>query len=294
MSILGRPNAGKSTLLNALVGGKIAIVSDKPQTTRAGLQAVLTLPDAQVVFVDTPGVHESALLLHRKMMDAVREALRGRDLILWVAGVDEADETDLAAAAIVKDQRAQVYLVLNKIDTRRNKAALLPIIERYHESGAFAEVFPVSALTGEGVAGLTAAIAAALPVGPRYFPEDHLTDQPEKFLASEFVREAVLELTRQEVPHAVAVLVDQWEESRKLTRIAATVYVERDGQKRIVVGAGGSMLREIGMRARIRIEELLGRKVYLELFVKVRRNWRESPEFLNELDWRYMTGGNPE
>lgn len=294
VSILGRPNAGKSTLLNKLVGTKVAIVSAKPQTTRTSIQAVLTRPDAQAVFIDTPGVHESKILLHKRMMDAVRAALKERDLLLWMVDASiPIDDQDLAALELVKDQRAPVFLVLNKVDAIRKKDRLLETIERYRVAAGFKEVMPISALTGEGVGELTEAIIRELPKGPRYFPPDHLTDQPERFLAAELIREAVLDLTRQEVPHAVAVIIDKWEEGRRLISIASTIFVERDGQKRIVIGTGGAVLKEIGTRARTEIEALLGRKVYLELFVKVRAKWRENAGFLNEIDWRYMTGGDP-
>ena len=292
VSILGRPNAGKSTLLNRLVGSKVAIVSDKPQTTRTSIQAVLTRPDAQAVFLDTPGVHEGKILLHKRMMDTVRAALHERDLLLWMVDASAPiDEKDLATLDLVKDQRAPVFLVLNKVDALRHKHLLLEFMERYRNAVAFKEVMPISALNGEGTAELTEAIIRELPLGPQYFPPDHLTDQPERFLAGEMIREAALDLTRQEVPHAVAVIVDTWEEGRRLIRIAATIYVERNGQKRIIIGTGGAVLKEIGTRARAEIEALLGRKVFLELFVKVRANWRENAGFLNEIDWRYMTGG---
>lgn len=295
VSILGRPNAGKSTLLNSLVGVKVAIVSDKPQTTRTSVQAVLTRESAQIVFLDTPGVHEGKILLHKRMMDNVREALQERDLLIWMvdasAGLDEAD---IVAASMLRGNRAPVFIVFNKIDRVSNKNLLLPMIERYRQEFEPKEVIPVSALDGEGVDDLVQAIIAQLPEGPKYFPDDHLTDQPERFLAGEIVREKVLELTRQEVPHAVAVVVEKWEESPRLVKIAATIFVERDGQKRIVIGSGGSVLKKIGTMAREDIEDLLRKKVYLELFVKVRADWREQAGFLNEIDWRNMTGGEPE
>lgn len=295
VSILGRPNAGKSTLLNSLVGVKIAIVSDKPQTTRTSVQAVLTRPGAQIVFLDTPGVHEGKILLHKRMMDTVREALQERDLLIWMvdasAGIDEAD---IAAASIVKANRAPLFAVLNKIDRLANKNLLLPMIERYREELGPKEVIPVSALGGEGLDDLVKSIIAGLPPGPKYFPDDHLTDQPERFLAGEIIREKVLVLTRQEVPHAVAVVVEKWEESPRLVKIAAAIFVERDGQKRIVIGSGGQVLKKIGTLAREDIEDLLRKKVFLELFVKVRADWREQAGFLDEIDWRNMTGGEPE
>jgi len=292
VSILGRPNAGKSTLLNAIVGSKVAIVSSKPQTTRTSVQAVWTQPGSQVVFLDTPGIHEAKLLLHKKMMDAVRDALNERDLLLWVADASaDSAAGDLKALEVIRGRTTPLILVLNKVDQVRHKARLLPLIEQYRQAADFAEVIPLSALTGEGLSDLTGAILRMIPEGPNYFPEDHLTDQPERFLAAELIREAVLDLTRQEVPHAVAVLVDKWEEKGRVTRILATVYVEREGQKRIIIGAGGAMLKEIGTRARKQIGALLGGNPYLELFVKVQPDWRANAAFLNELDWRMMTGG---
>jgi GTP-binding protein Era len=292
VSILGRPNAGKSTLLNTLAGTKVAIVSSKPQTTRSSIQAVLTMEGAQVVFVDTPGVHESPVLLHRKMMESVREALRERDLLLWMADATRGfDPADVEAAKILEGQKAPKYLVLNKIDRIADKQQLLPLLDQYRQTGLFAEFFPVSALGGEGTGVLKSAIIKALPEGPQYFPPDFLTDQPERHLAGELIREQVLHETQQEVPHAVAVLVEKWEDGRKLLRIAATVYVEREGQKKIVIGAGGATLKKIATQARIEMERLFGKKVFLEVFVKVKAKWRESAEFLKEIDWRIMAGG---
>ena len=287
VSILGRPNAGKSTLLNALVGAKLAIVSSKPQTTRQAIQGVMNRDAAQVVFLDTPGIHEGSLLIHKRMMQAVRDALSERDLLLFVSDATQGfGPEDEKALGCLSGATAPVFLVLNKIDHVRGKQALLPLIEQFRRAIPMAECFPVSALTGDGLPLLREGIVKALPQGPRYFPPDHLTDQPERHLAAEFIREQVLEETRQEVPHAVAVLVEEWEDKGKLTRIAAAIVVERDGQKRILIGAGGSVLKKVGTAARQEIERLLGHRVHLELFVKVRAKWRESGAFLNELDWR--------
>ncbi|MEZ5399847.1 MAG: GTPase Era [Bryobacteraceae bacterium] len=292
VSILGRPNAGKSTLLNAMVGDKLAIVSNKPQTTRGLVQGVVTMERAQMAFLDTPGVHESPRLLHRRMMAAVREALEGRDLLLWVADATRPfAQEDRESLAVLAGNPAPCLLVLNKIDALRDKGALLPLIAQFGEAREFRESALVSAKTGEGLDELKELIAGTLPEGPRYFPEDHITDQPERHLAAEFIREEALEATAQEVPHAVAVLIDQWDEGGPVTRIAATIVVERQGQKKIVIGAGGAMLKRIGSGARAQIERMLGRRVYLELFVKVRKDWRENPGFLNELDWRLQMGG---
>jgi GTP-binding protein Era len=291
VSLVGLPNAGKSTLLNALMGSKLAIVSDKPQTTRCGIQGVLHLDGAQVIFLDTPGIHKSDNAFNRKMMEAVREALDERDLIVYVADATRRFSDDhREALAMVKKLETPVFVALNKVDRVRPKEALLPLMAAYREELPRAEVYPISAALGEGLAELQDAIRNAMPKGPEYFPPDHVTDQPERFLAAEVVREKVLAETHQEVPHAVAVLVDRWEETPRLLRIAATVYVERAGQKAIVIGAGGAKLKRVGTQARIELESIFGRKVFLELFVKVQPGWRENTAFLNALDWRSMAG----
>jgi GTPase len=288
VSIVGRPNAGKSTLLNKLVGAKLAIVSDKPQTTRTSVQGVVTTPGAQIVFLDTPGIHRSDSLFNRRMMVEVRSALEERDLLLFVADATRRfSEDDARAIDMVRKSGTPTLLVLNKIDQVKEKALLLPLIEQYRAVMDFEEYIPVSAAKGDGLDTLTDAIIKRMPEGPEYYSEDEMTDQPERFLAAELVREKVLRETHQEVPHSVAVLVDSWEEEPPgLTRIAMTIIVERAGQKGIIIGNRGAMLKKIGTLARKEIEEMLDRKVFLELYVKVRENWRESPEFLNQLDWR--------
>ncbi|MCX6618871.1 MAG: GTPase Era [Acidobacteria bacterium] len=293
VSILGRPNAGKSTLLNALVGAKLAIVTRTPQTTRTLVQGVLNLPGAQVIFVDTPGIHQPDSFFNQRMMEAVRTALQERDLLVYVAdAVRPFGAEDGEAVEVLRAARAPIVLALNKIDRLHDKSALLPLIEQYKLLHGFADYLPISALTGEGLKELRAAIVERLPEGPEYFPPEHLTDQPERFLAAELIREKVMQVTREEVPHAVAVLVDRWEETPRLTRIAATIYVEREGQKGIVIGAGGELLKRAGTAARQEVETLLGRKVFLELFVKVRPHWRDNPQMLAALDWRSMVGGS--
>ena len=291
VSLVGRPNTGKSTLLNALVGQKVAIVADKPQTTRTSIQGVVTRPEAQIVFVDTPGIHKADSPLNKRMMDAVRAALEERDLLLLV--VDAArpfGEEDRRAVDLVHKSGTPVVLVLNKIDLVKEKARLLPLISQYKETHEFADYIPVSAVKGDGLEDLRQAILARLPEGPAYFPEDYVTDQPERYLAAELIREKVLHATRKEVPHAVAVMVDKWEETPTITRIYATIRVERDGQKAIVIGTGGAMLKKIGTLARQEMERLLGVRIYLDLHVRVEPGWREKPAFLNALDWRTMTG----
>ncbi|MGP0076625.1 MAG: GTPase Era [Bryobacteraceae bacterium] len=291
-SIIGRPNAGKSTLLNALIGEKLAIVSDKPQTTRTTIQGVVNAPGAQIVFIDTPGIHKSTSLFNKRMMDTVRAALEDRDVLLYVADATaplSAEDSD--AVSVLKNLSTPVLLLANKIDRVQDKRKLLPFLDQFKAIREFDEYIPVSATTGEGLDRVREAIIARLPEGPAYFPTDHLTDQPERFLAAELIREQILRHTRQEVPHSVAVLIERWEESAKITKIAATIYVERDGQKAIVIGAGGAALKKIGTLARYEIEKMLGHKVFLELFVKVQKDWRENPEFLNAIDWRSMRGG---
>ncbi len=291
VSILGRPNAGKSTLLNALMGTKLAIVSDKPQTTRTIIQGVLTLPEAQITFVDTPGIHKADSPFNQRMMETIRTALAERDLLLYLADATlPFTGEDVHAVDLVRQSRTPAFLLLNKIDRLREKSLLLPLIDKYRSLHEFAEYIPLSALQGEGLDTLRRAIIAHLPEGPAYFPPEHLTDQPERFFAAELIREKILQETRHEVPHSVAVLVDRWEDTPKLLRISATIYVEREGQKAIVIGAQGAMLKKIGTAARQEMEAFFGRKIFLELFLKVRPRWREDPHFLDELDWRSMVG----
>jgi GTP-binding protein Era len=287
VSILGRPNVGKSTLLNALVGAKIAIVADKPQTTRTTVQGVWTDPATQIVFLDTPGIHDAQSLINRRMMKAVADALDGRDLLLYVVDAKhEPAEEDRKALEWVKRSETKAIAVLNKIDLLDNKALLLPLIAAYQALHDFDLLIPVSATTGEGVEDLRKAIVERLPAGPAYFPADYLTDQPERFLLTEIVREKILHVTRQEVPHSIAVTVDEWDESPRLAKVSATIHVERAGQKPIVMGTGASRLKEIGTAARLECEALFGKKIFLKLFVKVSEKWRDSETFLNDLDWR--------
>jgi len=291
--ILGRPNAGKSTLLNALVGERLAIISPKPQTTRNRIQGIVHVPKkgkrpgAHVVLIDTPGVHKPDSSLGRKMMVEVQEALEGCDLILLIVDVNKrlSPEDDFALK-LAQRAGTPVFLLLNKVDLLRDKKLLLPIIEDLRKRHDFKEVIPLSALKKEGLDLLLDTMVAALPTGPKYFPEDQTTDQPARFMAAEIIRERVLFDTKEEVPHATSVIVEQFEEGPKLTRIAATIYCEREGQKAILVGKGGQMLKKIGTAARQNMERMLGTRVFLELFVKVQANWRNSRSFVDELDWR--------
>lgn len=287
VSILGRPNTGKSTLLNALVGVKLAIVANKPQTTRTTIQGVWTTDHAQVVFIDTPGIHSGDSKINRRMMDSIRQALDQRDLLLYVVDASrEPGAEDERALELVKQAGAPAIAVFNKIDLVKDKRALLPLMDRYRQLHAFTDLVPVSALKGAELDTLRNAIIERLPLGPAYFPKDHLTDQPERFLVSEIIREKILAVTRDEVPHAVAVTVDEWKEEGRLTRVAATIHVERPGQRAILLGEKGERLKSIGTKARLECEALLGRRFFLGLFVRVSKDWRESDSFLRDLDWR--------
>jgi GTP-binding protein Era len=304
--ILGRPNAGKSTLLNALVGEKLAIISPKPQTTRNRIQGVLNIPKskgqsgAQIVLIDTPGVHRPDSSLGRKMMVEVREALEGCDVVLLIMDATrKLDQRDEFAIQMLKHSSTKVCLVLNKVDLLKGgKSRLLPLIEEYKKLHPFHAIIPISALKRDGLDILLKQVTAALPAGPAYFPEDQVTDQPARFMAAEIVRERVLVETEEELPYATTVIVDNFEEGAKLTRIAATIYCEREGQKGILIGKKGQMLKRIGTSARLQIERMVGTKVFLELYVKVKPNWRESRGFVEELDWRrqlaHLTDGRVE
>ena len=290
ISIAGRPNAGKSTLLNALVGEKVAITAHQAQTTRTSIQGVLTTPDCQMIFIDTPGIHKSDTMFNKRMMDTVRGALQDRDLVLYLADATKPikEEDEHALSALGKDTKA--LLVVTKIDRVDDKRLLLPVIQRYTQLFPFADAVPVSARKGDGLDRLKTVIKQYLPEGPPLFPEDYLTDQPMRYLAAEIIRERILHSTREEVPHATAILIDTWEGTPRLTKIAATIHVERPGQKTILIGNKGSMLKKIGSEARAELEKLVGTKVFLSLFIKVKENWREDPTFLNSVDWRSMVG----
>jgi len=290
--ILGRPNAGKSTLLNALAGEKLAIVTPKPQTTRNRIQGIVNLPakkkqpGAQIILIDTPGIHKPDSALGRKMMIEVREALDGCDLVLLIAdATQKGHPDDDFVLTTLKQTNSPVFLLLNKVD-RLDKQKLLPQMEQASKLFPFREIIPLSALKRQGLEVLLELVLKNLPAGKPYFPEDEITDQPARFLAAEVIREQILFNTGNEVPYSTTVIIDQFEETPRLTRIAATIYCERDGQKRILVGHGGQMLKKVGTRARLDIERMLGTKVFLELFVKVRPGWRNQREFVEGLDWR--------
>ncbi len=286
VAIVGRPNAGKSTLVNRLVGQKVAIVSPHPQTTRNRIQGIVNRAAAQVVLIDTPGLHKPATALGRQMMAEVAQALEGIDILaLLLDASEEFGAGDRWAIERLREFRGTRFVLPNKIDLIP-KSHLLPLMDACRRAGEFAEIIPVSALTGDGVDLLLEKLIDYLPEHAPYFPPDQYTDQPERFLAAEIIREKVIATTYHEVPHAVAVLVDSFEESARLTRIRATVRVEREGQKGILIGRGGEMLKKIGTTARRELEELLGVKVFLELYVKVHRDWRQKPALVRQLDWR--------
>jgi len=284
VALIGRPNAGKSTLLNRLVGQKIAAVSDKPQTTRFRIQGVITKPDGQVVLVDTPGVHQPGYELNRRMMVAVQEALLGVDLVCLIRDASvSTGNGDRFVLDLVKRSEKPALLLLNKIDKLEDKSALLPLIDWYRNEYTWAEIIPISALKEQMTDEVIEASLRHLPEGEPIFSEDELTDQSLRVLVAEIVREKVLQVTGDEIPYVTAVVTERFEEVREdFARINCLIVVERQSQKKIVIGHGASRLKEIGIRARRDIEALLGHRVHLELFVKVEEDWRNSPHLLDE------------
>ena len=290
VAIVGRPNAGKSTLVNALVEAKVSIVTPVPQTTRNRILGILHRPDAQVIFMDTPGVHKPLSRLNEQMMNYVRQALADRDLaVLIVDASEKFGKGDEFVLSLLKEYTPRVILALNKVD-HVHKPELLPLMDRYSKLYGFEEIIPISAMHGEGLENLLKAIIQRLPEGPAYFPEDEYTDQPERFLAAEIVREKVIRHTRHEIPYVTAVLIDMFEEEKTLTRLHATIVVEKESQKPIVIGAAGSRLKDIGSEARADLEKLFPPKVFLELYVKVQPHWRNDAEIIAELDYRGDSG----
>jgi GTP-binding protein Era len=286
VSLLGRPNAGKSTLLNALVGDKVAIVSNKPQTTRQKILGVAHFPGGQVAFLDTPGIHKPTHRINQRMMDEAGEALRHADVTVLVVDATEPPGTgDRFVLEMVERSGRPVILALNKIDAIK-KVALLPLIEGYSRAMKFLAIVPISAHTREGLDGLTREILTALPDGDALFPDDFVTDQNQRVMASELIREKVLRYTRDELPHTTAVMIEQFEDPTEpggITRIFASILVDRDSQKPIVIGHGGSMIKRIGTDARKDLEHMLEGKVFLELHVKVKSDWRDNESILREI-----------
>jgi GTP-binding protein Era len=291
VAIVGRPNAGKSTLLNRVVGQKIAIVTSKPQTTRNRIQGIVSQKRGQIVFIDTPGLHDAESALGRQMMHEIAAAIEGIDVLLLVVDASRVS-TQTDSMLLEKAQRfpGKTILVLNKVDAVP-KPKLLPLIDRFQKELDFAAIVPVSALKGTGLDALLDDIFRLLPEGQPYFPEDQITDQPERFLAAEIIREKAIKALHHELPYVVAVLVDKFEQTPKLLRIEATLNVERDTQKKILIGHKGAMLKKIGTEARKELEALLDAKVFLGLFVKVAPDWRENPQRVRELDWHFQLEG---
>lgn len=285
VGLIGRPNAGKSTLLNRLVGEKIAAVSNKPQTTRHKIQGVVTLPEGQIVFVDTPGIHKPGYLLNRRMMAAVHDAILSVDLLVLMRDASvSTGNGDRFVLDLVKESGKPAVLVLNKIDKVRDKATLLPLIDSYSKEHEFSEIVPVSALKGDAIDNLLCQIVKHLPESEAIFEEDELTDQPMRTLIAEMVREQILQTTGEEIPYVTAVVTEKYDESDPaLVEIFCAIYVERSSQKGIIIGKGGSKLKQIGTAARLGFENIVGRKVRLNLFVKVVADWRNSGRELDEM-----------
>ncbi|MFJ8514415.1 GTPase Era [Lysinibacillus xylanilyticus] len=289
ISIIGRPNVGKSTFLNRVIGQKIAIMSDKPQTTRNKVQGVLTTNDSQMIFIDTPGIHKPKHKLGDFMLKVSKNTLREVDVIMFMVNAEQKlGKGDEFILEMLAGNPTPVFLVINKID-QIHPDELIGIIESYKERYDFAEIVPISALQGNNVENLLETISKYLPEGPQYYPADQVTDHPERFIISELIREKVLHLTREEIPHSIAVVIDKIrrdEENEDKIRVAATIIVERDSQKGIVIGKRGALLKEVGIRARKDIEMLLGSKVYLELWVKVQKDWRNKSTHLRDFGFR--------
>ncbi len=286
VSIIGRPNVGKSTLLNALLGQKISIVAARPQTTRNRIIGIKNLPEAQIIFIDTPGIHKPQNLLGEAMVRTAREVLEEIDVVLFVAEAGRQAEKDRIIIESLARVAKPVFLIINKIDEVK-KQDILPMMDRYSELFHFSEIIPVSALKGDGIGIVLQKILEHLPAGPKYYPDDIVTDQIERFMAAEIIREKIMEKTGEEVPYSVAVDIDSWTERPDgVVAIAGNIYVEREGQKGIIIGAKGRMLKEVGTLARIDIERLLGTRVFLQLWVKVKRGWRDDKKILHDLGYR--------
>jgi GTP-binding protein Era len=283
VTVVGRPNVGKSTLVNMLVGQKVAIVSDKPQTTRNRILAVVNKPEGQIVLFDTPGIHKPMHRMNRRMVDAAVKSLGQVELAVWVIDVTEPyGPGDRYVREVLKKSARPTFLAINKID-RVPKARILAAIDQYRNMLDFVEVVPISARDGDNVDRLSSLLLSHLPVGERLYPEDFLTDLPERFFVAEMIREQILRLTREEIPYSTGVVIESFKEEEGLVRIEATVFVERPTQKGILIGAGGSMMKSVGTAARRQIEEFLGTKIFLGLFVKVREHWREDAAILDEM-----------
>jgi GTP-binding protein Era len=286
VSIIGRPNVGKSTLLNSILGEKIAVVTPKPQTTRNKIIGIKTLPDVQIIFMDTPGIHRPRNRLGEIMVRTAEEALNDVDVILFMVEPCEPTKEDLDIIDLLKKIRSPVFLLINKIDIVR-KPELLLIIDHFSKLYSFKEIIPISAIKQDGVELLIKSICNYLPLGPKYYPDDIITDQLERFMVSEIIREKAMSMTKEELPYSVAVEVAKWEEREDgLISINCNIYVERDGQKAIIIGKRGEMMKSIGSAARVDIEKLLNTKVFLELWVKVKSKWRDDKQLLKEMGFK--------
>ncbi|EKF8618812.1 GTPase Era [Staphylococcus pseudintermedius] len=286
VTIIGRPNVGKSTFVNRVIGHKIAIMSDKAQTTRNKIQGVMTQQDAQIVFLDTPGIHKPKHKLGDYMMKVAKNTLSEIDAVMFMVNVnEEIGRGDEYIMEILKTVKTPVFLVLNKIDLV-HPDALMPRIEQYQRYMDFAEIIPISALEGHNVDHFINVLKSYLPEGPQYYPDGQISDHPEQFVVSELIREKILQTTSEEIPHAIGVNVERMtQESEDRVHIEAVIYVERDSQKGIVIGKGGKKLKEVGKRARLDIEHLLGSKVYLDLWVKVQKDWRNKSSFIKQMGY---------
>lgn len=285
VALIGRPNAGKSTLLNHLVGEKIAAVSNKPQTTRHKIQGIVSLDEGQIVFVDTPGVHKPGYLLNRRMMSAVHDAILSVDVVVLMRDASvSTGNGDRFVLDLVKQSEKPAVLVLNKIDKVKDKGALLPVIDFYSKEYDFAEIVPISALKGEAIDNLLRQIVKHLPEGEPIFGEDELTDQSVRTIVAEMVREKILETTGEEIPYVTAVVTEKFDDTNpNVPKIFCAIYVERASQKKIVIGKGGARIKDVGIKARRDIEKLLGKRIYLQLFVKVVEDWRNQERSLDEI-----------
>lgn len=287
VAIVGRPNVGKSTLLNRVIGQKIAIMSDKAQTTRNKIQAVYTDKESQIVFIDTPGIHKPKHELGKFMMETAYSALKEVEVVLFlVNATQEIGPGDKFIIERLKQVKAPVYLIINKIDLIKPED-LMDIVNCYQKEMNFEQIIPISALQGNNVDEMMVTLKGTLPIGPMYYPENQVSDHPEYFVVAEFIREKVLQLTQEEIPHSVAVVVDSMQRNAQgKVHVYATIIVERSSQKGIVIGKGGKLLKEIGIRARRDIEALLGDKIFLELWVKVQKNWRDKQTYLNDYGYK--------
>lgn len=287
IGIIGRPNVGKSTLLNGILGEKLAIITHKPQTTRNRIMGIRNADNAQFIFVDTPGIHSASTPLNRLMVRTATETFTDSDILLLVVEAGQAvHPEDLPIIESLKESGTISFLILNKIDLIRREQ-LLPLMDAYRNLHSFAELIPISALTGEGIPLLLDELWKYLPEGPQYFPDDMMTDQSERFLAAEIIREKILLLTHKEIPYSSAVVVDAFkeDEARNLIRISATINVEKESQKGIIIGKKGTMLKEIGTRARVDMEKFFATRIFLELFVRVRKDWTKDPRMLREFGY---------